>query len=109
SGGIKVLANSADIRVPYAPEIPSLKELGFNTSLTYYSILIGPKGLPNDVQSKLVDAHKKAYAKYKTEIDEGLKRLELMSVQLTGAEALQAMHDREAWLNKIAPSLGIHK
>lgn len=108
-GGVRVLATSGDERVPFAPDVPSLKELGYKTSLVYYSILVGPKGLPDDVKAKLIDAHRQTYAKYKNEIDERLKALELASVSLTGAQAHQAMVEREAWLRDIAASLGLGK
>lgn len=108
-GDIRVLATSSDTRVPFAPDVPTLKEQGFKAQLNYYSILLGPKGLPEDVQAKLIDAHKKAYAKYSKEIDEGLLRLELMPVSLSGPEIRKLTQEREVWMNDIAKEIGLKK
>ena len=106
-GAIRVLATTANERVPFAPTVPTLKEQGFKAQLNYYSILLGPKGLPEDVRNKLVDAHEKAYAKYRKEIDEGLIRLELAPIKLSGQQARGLMNDSEAWTKAVAPELGL--
>lgn len=106
-GAIRVLATTGNERVPFAPTVPTLKEQGFKAQLNYYSILLGPKGLPDDVRSKIVDAHQKAYAKYAKEIDEGLIRLELAPIQLTGEQARALMDKSEAWTKAVAPELGL--
>jgi tripartite-type tricarboxylate transporter receptor subunit TctC len=46
---VRVLATFTDKRVDTMPDVPTVKELGFNVVLRKYRGLAGPKGLPDDV------------------------------------------------------------
>jgi tripartite-type tricarboxylate transporter receptor subunit TctC len=102
---VKILAISAEARTPYAPQIPTLIELGYKTNLSYMNIVVGPKGMPTDVVQKLNEAHAKAYEKYKPEIDAGMAKLELSSILLPGAEVAAVIAQRDAWYRDLAPQL----
>ncbi|QGP94026.1 Tripartite tricarboxylate transporter family receptor [Neomoorella glycerini] len=62
AGQIKVLAISGDQRMEHMKEVPTLKELGYDITMTQYRGFIAKKGLPSDVKAKIVDAIKKAVA-----------------------------------------------
>lgn len=105
----RILATSADERPAYAPDIPTLRDLGYKTALSYMNIIVGPKGMPSDVAQKIVDAHAKAYAKYKAEIDEGLTRMEQTPVNIPGAEVARIIAERNGWYRDLAPQMGMKK
>jgi tripartite-type tricarboxylate transporter receptor subunit TctC len=59
SGNLRVLATHGEKRSPNSPDAPTLKELGYEfVSETMHSI-VGPAGLPADVQKKLETAVQK--------------------------------------------------
>ena len=63
AGEVRALAVMSDERAPAFPDIPTVKEaVGLDWSLSNWYGLVGPKGLPEDVVAKLLDAGKKAHA-----------------------------------------------
>ncbi len=60
AGTINSLAVSMNFRDPFAPDVPTLEELGFGFSHNTFWSLAGPKGIPNDRAKILADAIKKA-------------------------------------------------
>ena len=62
-----VLAGHGQERLVGTPDIPTLKELGYNIALENYNIVAGPKGMPDDVTQKLGKAFSQAVqsAEYK--------------------------------------------
>lgn len=107
NGNIRVLAVTSKTRVPYAPNVPTLNELGYKTNLVYYSLLVGPKGLPDEVKAKLISAQQKAYEKYGPEISATLNRLELVPAQLTGEQAKNEMREHDKWFRDLAGQMGL--
>ncbi len=59
SGQLRVLATHGEKRSPYFPDVPSLKELGYDFVSETVHAVIGPAGLPQDVVKKLEAAFKK--------------------------------------------------
>ncbi len=60
AGKMIVLAGHGQDRLIGTPDVPTLKELGYNIALENYNMVAGPKGLPNDVIRKLGAAFRKA-------------------------------------------------
>lgn len=56
---LKLLAVCDENRNPVFPETPTLRESGYDITMTTYGVILGPKGLPVDVVSKLQEAYKK--------------------------------------------------
>ncbi len=106
---VRILATSAEERTAYAPDIPTLRELGFKTALSYMNIIVGPKGMSDDVVRTLVDAHTKAYAKYKAEIDEALNRMEQTPISLAGPQVASIIAERNQWYRDLAPQMGVKR
>ena len=52
---------SAD-RVKYLPDVPTAKEQGFDVQVSQYRFITTPKGTPQAVKDKLVEAAKKTFA-----------------------------------------------
>ncbi|MDA8228325.1 MAG: tripartite tricarboxylate transporter substrate binding protein [Desulfitobacterium hafniense] len=60
SGKLKVLAVMDNKRHPLYPNVPTLKESGYDLSFGVWRSLVGPKGIPADITSKLEASVKKA-------------------------------------------------
>lgn len=56
AGQLKFLAIATEKRSPEMPNVPTLKELGYNVVYSVSRGLIAPKGTPNDILSKLEGA-----------------------------------------------------
>ena len=50
---LRILAQAAEVRSALAPDVPTFKEQGVDVVLASERGLVGPKGLPKDVQQKL--------------------------------------------------------
>ena len=59
-GKARLLASFDDRRWKWVPDVPSLKELGYNISVTSYLALGAPRGVPKPVLEKLRDVFKTA-------------------------------------------------
>ena len=59
-GGLRILGVFADRRNPSLPNVPTVKEQGFDVVPSSFGGLSAPKGLPQDVKAKLADACKAA-------------------------------------------------
>ncbi len=59
---ISVLAIAAPERSPLAPNIPTIKEQGFDVFMGSMRGIVGPANMPEDVKEKLISALSKTYA-----------------------------------------------
>lgn len=59
-GKMLVLASLGDKRLIDFPDVPTLKELGYNVVLDQYVVFAAPKGVPEEVVQKVNDAASKA-------------------------------------------------
>lgn len=107
--GIRFLASTAPARLAGAPYIPTLAEVGQPLELTFLLGLAAPKGTSSDVKTKLLDAHRKAMAKYKSEINEQLTRFEIIPEAVDAAGMMKHLKDRQTWYSELAPSMGLPK
>ncbi len=57
---MRVLASAEDERLATSPDVPTLKELGYDISSCSFFIVSAPKGLPADVKAKLSSALEKS-------------------------------------------------
>jgi tripartite-type tricarboxylate transporter receptor subunit TctC len=60
AGRFRLLASFSDIRWPWMPDIPTVKELGYKFDVNSWLALGTPKGVPKPAMDKLRDAFKKA-------------------------------------------------
>jgi tripartite-type tricarboxylate transporter receptor subunit TctC len=60
SGQIKLILLVAEQRSPYYPNIPILKDLGYDIPAPTFLNIAGPKALPDEIVKKLDDAFSKA-------------------------------------------------
>ena len=52
-GKLKLLAASTPVRLTPLPEVPTLREQGWDEAVEMYIVLVGPKNLPADVRERL--------------------------------------------------------
>jgi tripartite-type tricarboxylate transporter receptor subunit TctC len=55
-GKLKVLAATTPVRLSVLPEVPTLKDLGWNESVEMYVVLAAPAGLPDNARIRLNSA-----------------------------------------------------
>jgi tripartite-type tricarboxylate transporter receptor subunit TctC len=60
SGALRVLATYGQNRSPHFPEVPTVKELGYDFVNAAVYCIVGPAGIPTDVQKKLETAFTRA-------------------------------------------------
>ena len=62
AGKFRILANATQERAKEYPDVPTLRELGFNLVSFTLTGIVGPKGLPKPIVQKLQEAFAKARA-----------------------------------------------
>lgn len=96
AGRLKLLASALEQRLPPLPDVPTLKEQGYDDSVEMFVALVGPKGLPDDVVAKLNAVIEKLAddAETKSFITEQLLMLPVTWGPEHAKERLKAMYDR---------------
>ncbi len=93
AGQVRILAYTEEKRNPKQPEVPTLKELGYDfVNETVFSIF-GPAGLPADVEAKLESAFTKA--KDSPEVKTVMDKLDLLPVYYNSKEYDRFL--KESW------------
>lgn len=62
AGRLKLLASALNIRLPPIPDVPTLKEQGYDEAVEMIVGLVGPKGLPDEVAARVTAAADKLAA-----------------------------------------------
>lgn len=87
---VRVLAMTTPARSSYFPDIPTLKELGYQ-SLRSVQAILGPAGMPEPIRAKLEGAFRKALSD--TAFKETMKRLAMEIVDLSGPDAKKLVQE----------------
>ena len=107
AGRFKLLATYAAQRMPRYPDVPTLKEAGYDMIYSSPLEIIGPKGMPKPIVARLHEAFKKAMDD--PEYLAILKKFD-MSLNYLGPEELNKALAREsAQIKKIIQKLGLDK
>jgi len=72
SGTLRPLAVFGDTRLRALPDVPTLRELGYNFASPVYYGISAPKGTPREVVDALYNAARKAVEKYGAQITDSL-------------------------------------
>ncbi len=101
AGKLVPLAVFSAERVPFLPDVPTAKEQGFDVQVSQYRFITVPKGTPQAVKDKLVEAAKKTFAtaEYKKfNEDNNLTPLEVSGEEI----ATQLKSDLQSNTDKLA-------
>ena len=60
AGQLRLLASMSDIRWKWVPDVPTVRELGYDYDVASWLALGAPKGIPKNIMNKLTAAFKKA-------------------------------------------------
>lgn len=104
SGELRGLFNIASVPVPYLPDIPLLKDKGFDIAIDSNTSIFAPKGVPEEIVKKLQEALKKTL-----EDPEVIEEFEKVSIQVqyAGPEAVQKeVNDENKLFGKMLKELG---
>lgn len=109
TGLVRQLAVGDYERAPDFPNVPTLKELGYdlgyNTSI--YLGLSAPVKIPEKALTKLIDAHDKVRQKYAKEIGEKLPKLDQHPTYIDGIAGMKIHKDKEKIFKELIPQIGI--
>jgi tripartite-type tricarboxylate transporter receptor subunit TctC len=84
SGTVTAVAVTTSTRSPAIPEIPTMKELGYNYEVPFWTAIYAPKGTPKPIIDKLAAAAQKAMS------DSGVtKRLSDIGTESVGSGAAE--------------------
>ncbi|KAA9031663.1 tripartite tricarboxylate transporter substrate binding protein [Niallia endozanthoxylica] len=107
SGELRGLFNVASVPVPYFPDIPLLKDKGFDVAIDSNTSLFAPKGVPQETVTMLEEALKKTM-----EDPEVLAEFEKVSLQTNygGPEIVQKeVNEENVRFGKMLKELGLIK
>jgi len=100
---IRLLAVAGDERRPDFPNVPTLKEQGYDVSLDFISAVLAPAGLPEAVRAKLEQTFSDASEAYAEEFQAGLVAGGLLHVNMTGQQVRDAWSERADWFSEVLP------
>jgi len=107
SGKLRLLASFSQDRWEWAPEVPTVREMGYDFSESSSLGLAAPKGVPEEIMTKLRDAFKKAAET--DEFQEAVRKIYLVPRYRDPAEwkaeLEKALHQNE----KMIRELGLHR
>jgi tripartite-type tricarboxylate transporter receptor subunit TctC len=99
AGQMRVLASAEEARLATAPDVPTLKELGYDISSCSLFVVSAPPGLPADVKATLAGAL--ASAIQSPEMEMLVQRLKYPEYYLGPEEVTQALQDEAATFGRV--------
>lgn len=107
AGKFRLLATYTEHRSERYPQVPTLKELGYN--VVSYSPLgvIGPKGIPKEITAKLHDVFKKAMED--TEFQAIMKKFDMSLLYLNPEDYENFFRKDSEQIGKLVQKLGLNK
>lgn len=107
SGSIRILALAGERRLEDLPDVPTFKEEGYPFVLSAWQSFCALRGTPKEAVDKLYEAQKKAFEKYRKEIREGLRKVEIWPIFLDPQESMNKFREMHDLVSKIANDLGV--
>lgn len=107
AGKFRLVANWGDQRSPRYPNVPTLKEIGYDVVARSHLGIIGPKGIPKPIVAKLHDAFKKALDD--PEFKEIMKKLDMPNYYLNSEDYSKYMRQDFEQIGKLVKKLGLDK
>ncbi|MGE5254343.1 MAG: Bug family tripartite tricarboxylate transporter substrate binding protein [Planctomycetaceae bacterium] len=107
AGKFRLLAAYGNQRMARYPNVPTLREAGYDMSYSSPMMIIGPKGMPKPVVQKLHDVFKKAMGT--KEFLEILKKYDMVPVYLNPEDCTKAVRQESGQIKRVVEKLGLLK
>jgi tripartite-type tricarboxylate transporter receptor subunit TctC len=107
AGKLRLLAVFNEKRVEHYPNVPTVKESGYDMSLPGPNGIAGPKGMPKPIVQKLDAAIKKAMDD--PEVKAVIKQYTLTPLYLNCDDYAKAAQQESEWTEKLVKKLGLDK
>ncbi len=107
AGNFRLLVVYTEQRSARYPHVPTLKEVGFDMAYPSPLEIMGPKGLPKPIVTKVHDAFKKAMDD--PEYQAILKKLDMSNIYLNSEDLEKAVRQESEEIAKIVQKLGLQK
>ncbi len=107
SGKLRLLASASPSRWPEMPEVPTMREAGFDVGLQSWMGLLAPKGLPRDVFERLRSA---LFAVARDgEFMQTMTGMGIDAITLTGPEFRKVVNEAHAEMGEFQRIIGAKK
>jgi tripartite-type tricarboxylate transporter receptor subunit TctC len=107
AGKFRLLATYTEHRSERYPQVPTLKELGYNV-VSYSPLgIIGPKGISKEITAKLHDVFKKAMED--TEFQAIMKKFDMSLLYLNPEDYENFFRKDSEQIGKLVQKLGLNK
>ncbi len=107
AGKFRLVGNWGDQRSPRYPQVPTLKEIGYDVVARSHLGIIGPKDIPKPIVAKLHDAFKKAMDE--PEFKEIMTKLDMTHYYLNSEDYNKYMRQDFEQIGKLVKKLGLDK
>ena len=107
AGETRLLLLLAEARSPYFPEVPILKDLGYDIPAPTLFNVVGPRGLPEAIEKKIEDAFTKAMSE--PAFIKGMKDLRLTVVYRNSSQLEEYVARNYESMGKLLKQLGFAK
>jgi len=107
AGKFRLVANWGDQRSPRYPQVPTMREIGYDVVARSHLGIIGPKGIPKPIVAKLHDAFKKAMDE--PEFKAIMKKLDMTDNYLNSDDYNKYMRQDFEQMGKLVKKLGLDK
>jgi tripartite-type tricarboxylate transporter receptor subunit TctC len=105
AGKFRLLATYAQQRLARYPQVPTLKEVGYDVFYSSPLEIIGPKGLPKAVVQKVHEAFKKAMDD--PDYQNTLKNFDMPNIYLNAEDVGKADRQEYERLGRLVLKLGL--
>lgn len=106
SGELRILATYTEERLEDFPDVPTLREKGYDVLFGSARALVAPKGLPQEIADKLHEVFKEALES--PGHIEKAKNANLPIKYMSPEELMDYIDKEEAYLKEIVPQLDLH-
>ncbi|WP_303873051.1 tripartite tricarboxylate transporter substrate binding protein [Tepidanaerobacter acetatoxydans] len=106
NGELRILASYTEERLEDFPDVPTMREKGYDVLFGSARALVGPKGIPQEIADKLHDSFKKALES-PSHIEKA-KNADLPIKYMSPQELMDYIEKEEAYLKEIVPQLDLN-
>lgn len=99
AGKLRALAISSNQRFPDLPDVPTLKEKGFDIDMGVKKFIFAPRGLPDDVKKALTEALQKGSAD--PEFKKAMADINVMMEPMSGKEVVDYFNAQGPIMKKL--------